>query len=501
MGLTQEAIEHVRRVYRPSFDGDHASKVCAPVEPSEVPNYTPQNVRISADERKTFAEYPCQLLSLRERCSFRAATAALRTAIANASPSQGIAVGYCCDLLTQGVLTLLGHRWPKQLEAGGTIPDCADKDGIIPLTSMANEPLLFERIQKWLRADGIETVEFSEVMGKSLHDWLATEFFKHHGQQFRKRPIAWQLQSDKFKMRAAPAFACVLYYHKLDVDMLPKLRSQYVGPLRQRLETEQRGILGVAVETRSERQEKRRAELEDAVLELQRFDAVLESFARAGFGPQSLLPALRQNAIDDAMLALKVRWLRRLTELIEKGPLRDWLDAADRTDLHPELRTWIADAMAHLDYFCARVGPKPPDEDKLKVDTTTADLAKLIAPQANAILKGVLVLACNKWFAHFDETVLGPDKDKSKELRQEQKSCEEQIDRLEAEPIPPVVEIRDLKYRVKEIKQEVKALTAKIKRKTALATKVRTEIERWQSKEHNDRRVHRPGVTVRPRHQ
>ena len=85
------------------------------------------------------------------------------------------------------------------------------------------------------QADEIDTTDFAELMGKPLDIWLATEFFKHHTRQFKKRPIAWQIQSRKFTARTSPAFACMLYYHNLDADTLPKLRSQYVAPLRQRL--------------------------------------------------------------------------------------------------------------------------------------------------------------------------------------------------------------------------------------------------------------------------
>ena len=209
------------------------------------------------------------------------------------------------DRLTVVVLRLLGHRWPKQIEAGEPLPDWADPDGIIPITPLAREATLLERVQQRLGAEEIDTSDFAEVMGKPLDAWLATEFFKHHTKQFKKRPIAWQLQSGKFTARTAPAFACLMYYHKVDADTLPKLRSQYVGPLRQRLETELRGILAVAAEARSDRQVKRRAELDDSIHELQKFDTVLETVARTGFGPPPLIPTLRQYAIDDAMLALK----------------------------------------------------------------------------------------------------------------------------------------------------------------------------------------------------
>jgi len=196
------------------------------------------------------------------------------------------------------ILLLLGHLWPKQIEAGEPVPEWADPEGIISLTPMANESTLFDRVQQRLRAHEIDTSDFAEMMGKPLSAWLTTEFFKHHMKQFKKRPIAWQLQSGKFTARTSPAFACLLYYHKLDADTLPKLRSQYVGPLRQRLETELRGILAVTIETRSDRQEKRRAELDDAIHELTEFDAKLEQVARDGFATAGLKKLLEPELLD-----------------------------------------------------------------------------------------------------------------------------------------------------------------------------------------------------------
>ena len=262
---------------------------------------------------------------------------------------------------------------------------------------------------------------------------------------------------------------------------MPKLRTQYVGPLRQRLETELRGILAVAAEARSDRQEQRRAELDDAIVELQRFDTTLEAVAGTGFGPPSLAPSLRQYAIDDAMLALKARWLRRLTELIAKSPLPEWLAAADRSELHPDLRSWIADAMAHLDYLLRQGRPEAagPEDAGLRPDRRRPG-ADSSAPRRIPCSRPRWSLACDRWWKRFDEVVLGPDKDRIKELKEEQKDCEEQ---LRADPAPSTDEIRQLKYRVKEIKADVKVLTEQIKRRTARANAVRTQIESWRSEE------------------
>ena len=121
--------------------------------------------------------------------------------------------------------------------------------------------------------------EFAEILRKPLNEWLATEFFKHHISQFKKRPIAWQVQSSKFTARTKPAFACLLYYHKLDSDILEKIRTLYAGPLRQRWETALRGIESVAPSARSERQIARRTELGDLIKEIQEFDACLRMVA------------------------------------------------------------------------------------------------------------------------------------------------------------------------------------------------------------------------------
>ena len=117
--------------------------------------------------------------------------------------------------------------------------------------------------------------------------------------------------------------------------------------------------------------------------------------------------------------------------------------------------------MGHLDYSCARVGPRPPDQGKLTSDPTAGDLAKLVSPQAHSMLKAALVLACDSWWKPFEQVVLGPDKDQIKALKEEQKDCEEQMD---ADPAPSGAEARHLRSRVKEIKEAVKTLTARIRR-------------------------------------
>lgn len=357
--------------------------------------------------------------------------------------------------------------------------DC-DEDGIISLVSSGAGRSLFDRVATFLKRDAIEESEIVKSIGRDIDVWLTSEFFKLHVKQFKRRPIVWQLQSGKFTARKAPAFACLLYYHKLDADTLPKLRTQYIGPLRQRLETEMRGIKAIAAEARSERQEKRKAELDDVLKELQELDASVNAVADSGFsfGPRN--PILRQFAIDEALLCLKSRWLSRLSELIQNTALQTWLDSANRSDLHPEMASWIEDAVTHLNHFCAHVGPKPPVEAKLRDDPTAHELADSIGRHARSMIEESLMRANETWWNSFEETVLGPLQEQQKQLRAEQKNCQAS---LGATPAPSPTEARRLKVRIKEIKAEVKELTREIAEKTGPARVIRQQIEGWRSEE------------------
>ena len=208
------------------------------------------------------------------------------------------------DRFTVMILRMLGHRWPKQIEAGEQVPEWADADGIIPLTNGAGEETLLERVRMRIAEEfpggSVSAIEheFEEVMGKSLEDWLHIEFFKHHTKQFKKRPIAWQVQSSKFTKKKQPAFACMVYYHKLDEDTLYKIKNQYVGPLRQKYETEMRGIEGIPIESRNETQEKRYRVLGDLITELKAFGETLTEVAESGFTSKTLEKIVKAEPLD-----------------------------------------------------------------------------------------------------------------------------------------------------------------------------------------------------------
>jgi len=385
------------------------------------------------------------------------------------------------DRLTVIILRLLGHRWPKQIEAGERVPEWADQDGIIPLTEGVGKPPFKDRVHRRIAEEFDPDVaaferEFEEVMGKPLDPWLDIEFFKHHTKQFKKRPIAWQLQSGRFTNKLKSAFACLVYYHKIDPDTLPKIRSQYTGPMRQRFETELRGIEGIPADARSGRQDKRRVELERLIEELQNFDTKLKEVTEHGFGPDHVIPQLCQYAIDDAMLCLKAKWLKRLGSVIQKGPLIEWKALAEKTDLHQDLPDWIAEPIENLNHLCSRVGPAAPKAKDLKTDPVSKDLAAIICPHADEMTKNSLRLVCESWWKKLDDAVFSPLRSRIRELQEKIKRLKEDI--AEIGPKSPDL-LFELEIQIEELKGDTKVLKKELSDKTEKAKTIREEIEGW----------------------
>jgi len=172
-------------------------------------------------------------------------------------------------------LRLMGHQWPGEIERDSRKVDLVDRDGIIPITAGTREATLEAQVRDQIAADfgpdrvNATEIEFQEIMGKSLGEWLAADLFTRHASQFRKRPILWQIESitnhnarsqNRRGTLRAPAFSCLVYYHRLDADLLPKLRTHYVGPLRTSFQTELASL--ERIESRSADQAARCLELE-----------------------------------------------------------------------------------------------------------------------------------------------------------------------------------------------------------------------------------------------
>jgi len=422
------------------------------------------------------------------------------------------------DRLTVQTLQLLGHRWPRQIEASEPIPAWADPDGVIPLTEGTSERTLGERIveRNSFRSsaaepdpfrsgdaaagerNGMNSVlrsDFADLMGKPLDQWLATEFFKHHTSQFKKRPIAWQVQSGKFTARKKPAFACLVYYHKLDGDLLPKLRKQYAGNLQQRMETELRGIEGIPAGARSDRQEVRRNELGDQIQELQEFDAKLRDVQESAFAADDLCAA----AIQDGLLCLRQAWLRRLGDAIRSGPLGQWLAAAREAAIHADLPGWMEVAMSQLDRHCTRVGPDD-SEWESDDDPTPITAARFICAQPSQMVTDALRHANGGWEGQVSTVVIALLRRQISEKQDRQKAIKAELKapsrRTEFIPfdvaekgdatengmnsVPPLAAIGELKAELDRLKAEIRDLQAQVDDIQTRCDRLRAMITDWQ---------------------
>lgn len=403
------------------------------------------------------------------------------------------------DRFTVMILRLLGHRWPKQIEAGEPVPPWADVDGIIPITEGCGEKtlleLLRERIADEFPGGNVASIEreFEEIAGMSLEKWLSGPFFKRHISQFKKRPIAWQIESgdgrlgigNRRKSKGArtasiqskgPAFSCLLYYHKLGPTTLLDIRRLYVDKLRGRYETELRTLEGIH-ELTSE-QSTRKIRLEGWIDELKSFDQKLDEVARIGLCPENLLPILRQYAINDAMLSLVACWLRKLSQKIQDGPLGSWQEAASAANLHLDFSKWISDAILHIDHHCAAVCPEMPNEKEFKTDPTSADLAPKISQHAKEMIRGVLSRACNVWWKQFDDEILLPIKLQIDQIKERLKMLQEETNSNNTASTNALE--KELDKSPERLKEELKRLKKDIDQKISKAKTICSLIESWE---------------------
>lgn len=388
------------------------------------------------------------------------------------------------DRFTVAVLRLLGHRWPKQIEANKPVPPWAEPGGIVPITGgilhqrVGQTSLLAHPDKPGGLSNSLER-EFADIVGEKLADWLAGSFFTRHISQFKKRPIAWQLQTSPApgqRRRGEPAFAALLYYHKLSADLLPTLRSQFVRDLSRAYETEQRTLR--QSQSRSSDQEARLRQLEIWLTELQTFSNALQQVSDRGFGDTpALQAALRQHALADAMQSLKSVWLGRLADKAASDALPDWQTRADKTCIHPALRDWIAAAIAHLPHHCAQVGAPAPQAAKLTTDPDARILAAIIGSQAKEMVSQSLKLAGDAWFSELDANLLRPLLDDINELKTQLTALEEKRDSLDTQDVRGRYEIEG---QIKSFKAQIKKKSAERNAHRKAANELRQHIESWR---------------------
>ena len=104
-------------------------------------------------------------------------------------------------------------------------------DGIVPL-ARGSSCNLYDRIHKYMKDDFGEKNasqierELSSILGKSLEEWILEDYFDFHETVYRNCPIYWHMTSRNFSSQRGSlgAFNCLINYHKLGKDIIPKIR-------------------------------------------------------------------------------------------------------------------------------------------------------------------------------------------------------------------------------------------------------------------------------------
>ena len=384
------------------------------------------------------------------------------------------------DAFVTEILSSVGIRWLHH----GTLPAerQANSGDLLPLTDIRTAT---EVIRSGLVsthgseiAQRLET-QFVTATGMSLEQWLLTEAFKYHTARFRRRPIFWHIKNRTSSRRQA-AFELYCSFHALTTNTLVAIQSHHVRPLRQRYESELRGIESIPLNARSDRQQERLSELTELIAEVRGLDERLDDVSRCGFGPETLLSTLRQYSINDAILCLTSRWLQKLSAAIGGGPLASWCDKSHETRLHGSLGIWVTESMSRLRHHCSSVGPAALKAETLLDDPTSESLAFLICKNPDQMVQSALKLACMDWWRPLDEAVFAP-------LRAQIKSAKGELKELKKEDYSkdddPFRRKKEIEARTKELKESVKRWERDLNEKTATANELRDEITAWECSE------------------
>jgi hypothetical protein len=169
----------------------------------------------------------------------------------------------------------------------------ADDDGIVPVTEAPwfdeDAASRFERFVKtvWPAETLEENLAFvaeslgekkSETPRETIRRYFAGDFYKHHLQTYKNRPIYWLFSSGK-----QGAFEALVYLHRYNEGTLSRMRTEYVVPLMGQMN----GRLGMLADTiakaTSSKQrkdaEKEKDKLTKQLAELQAFDEKLRHYA------------------------------------------------------------------------------------------------------------------------------------------------------------------------------------------------------------------------------
>jgi hypothetical protein len=188
---------------------------------------------------------------------------------------------------------IYAHSGNEDFDPGQYAKFSADDDGIVPVTEAPwFEDDAANRFERFVQTVWpVETLEenlafVAESLGakkaeaprETIRRYFASDFYKHHLQTYKNRPIYWLFTSGK-----QGAFEALVYLHRYNEGTLARMRTEYVVPLLGKI-SGRIGMLADTIATATSTKQRKDAEKEKDKLtkqqaELQAFDEKLRHYA------------------------------------------------------------------------------------------------------------------------------------------------------------------------------------------------------------------------------
>jgi len=206
----------------------------------------------------------------------------------------------------------------------------SDPSGIMPFCE------LFDKIRKRSAVDfgndqvEVKEREIHEILGKSLEDWVVTDYFDFHVNLYKRRPIFWHVTSSNFSTtRGSKGIINIfLHYHKLDRDTIPKILTNYVKPeieaTKWKIERLKRELQEARNQNNKTRDKELSKQLEAALSALEE----LEGFQKA-------LETVHNPRQDKTKLPKNPTWLQQKIAEVRDNGFNPVIDYGVRVNIEP----------------------------------------------------------------------------------------------------------------------------------------------------------------------
>jgi hypothetical protein len=206
----------------------------------------------------------------------------------------------------------------------------SDQDGIVLLHELVDQ--IRKKLAEDFGNDQVDTKEreIQEILGKSLEDWVATEYFDFHVNLYKRRPIFWHITSSNFATTRTSkgTINIFLHYHKLDRDTIPKILTRYVQPELEATKWKTERLKRELQEARNQNNKSREKELS------KQLEAALSTLEELE-GFQKTLETVHNPRPDKTKLPKNPTWVQQKIAEVRDNGYNPVIDYGVRVNIEP----------------------------------------------------------------------------------------------------------------------------------------------------------------------